>query len=288
MNKVGQNLAGLRVLDLSQVYLGPYATFLMAKAGAEVIKIEPLHGEPARRRGELGSSATLPFCMLNANKKNVTLNLKEQAGRELLIEMVKRAGVLVETFAPGVMDKLGVGWSVLHETNPRLIYGSGTGFGLSGPDRDTLAMDLTVQAMSGVMSVTGEPDGPPMKAGPAFVDFISGIHLYGGIVTALFERERTGRGRLVEIAMEEAGVHTLASNLGLMHQNQAVPPRTGNRHGGLSLSSYNVYPCRDGHVAIICMGEHHWQALCRSFGHDDILTDPRFATNARREHAADG
>jgi len=181
------------VLDLSQVYLGPYATFLMAKAGADVIKVEPLQGEPARRRADVGKSATFPFCMLNANKQSVTLNLKDEDGRALLIEMVKRADILVENFAPGVMDRLGVGWEVLHATNPRLIYASGTGYGLSGPDRDTLAMDLTVQAMSGVMSVTGEPDGPPLKAGPAFVDFISGVHLYGAVMTALYEREKIGR-----------------------------------------------------------------------------------------------
>lgn len=276
-------LAGIKVLDLSQVYLGPYATFLMAKAGADVIKVEPLQGEPARRRADVGKSATFPFCMLNANKQSVTLNLKDEDGRALLIEMVKRADILVENFAPGVMDRLGVGWEVLHATNPRLIYASGTGYGLSGPDRDTLAMDLTVQAMSGVMSVTGEPDGPPLKAGPAFVDFISGVHLYGAVMTALYEREKIGRGRLVEVAMQDAVVPTMASNLGLMHNNPgATAGRTGNRHGGLSISPYNVYPCRDGYVAIICMAENHWLALCKAFAADDILSDPRFENNARR------
>jgi CoA:oxalate CoA-transferase len=126
-----------------------------------VIKVEPLHGEPGRRRAEPGKSATLPFAMLNRNKHAVTLNLKHERGRELLFRMVERADVLIENFSPGTMDGLGVGWSRLREINPRLIYATGTGFGISGPDRDNLAMDMTIQAASGIMSVTGFPDGPP-------------------------------------------------------------------------------------------------------------------------------
>ncbi len=136
-----------------------------------MIKIEPPHGEPLRRRATPGKSATLPFAMLNQNKRAVTLNLKHPRGRELLFEMVRRADVLLENFSPGTMDDLGVGWSVLREINPRLIYATGTGFGIGGPDRDNLAMDLTIQAASGIMSVTGAPDGPPMKAGPTLVGF---------------------------------------------------------------------------------------------------------------------
>src|SRR5579862_9929147 len=206
-------LAGITVVDLGQVYLGPYATLLMAKAGADVIKVEPIEGEPARRRGKVGPGALVPFVMLNSNKRGVTLNLKTDAGRDLLIRMATQSDVLVENFAPGVMDRLGVGWTALSAANPRLIYASGSGFGLSGPDRDNLAMDLTVQAMSGVMSVTGFPDGPPLKAGPALVDFLSGTHLYAAVMTALFERSRTGKGRLVEVAMQEVVFPTLASNL---------------------------------------------------------------------------
>ena len=221
--------------------------------------------------------------MLNANKRSVTLNLKSPRGRELLVALVKRGDVLLENFAPGVMDRLGVGWEVLKAANPRLIYASGTGFGLSGPNRDSLAMDLTVQAVSGVMSVTGFPDGPPLKAGPAIVDFLSGTHLYGAVMTALYERSRTGKGRLVEVAMQETVFPTLASNLGLLHQVQGVVPvRTGNRHGGLSIAPYNVYPARDGHVAIICVVENHWGNLLTAMGRDDLRDDPRFATNADR------
>ena len=146
-------LSGITVVDLGQVYLGPYATFLMAKAGATVVKIEPLEGEPVRRRGKVGPGALVPFVMLNSNKRGVPLNLKASEGRGLLVEMVKRSDVLVENFAPGVMDRLGVGWSVLKDVNPRLVYASGSGFGLSGPTATTRD-GSTVQAMSGVMSVT--------------------------------------------------------------------------------------------------------------------------------------
>ena len=276
-------LAGITVVDLGQVYQGPYATLLMAKAGADIIKIEPPTGEPLRLRTALGRGASLPFAMLNSNKRAITLNLKSARGRELLIEMVRRGDVLLENFAPGVLDRLGVGWSVLSQVNPRLIYASGSGFGISGPDRDSLAMDLTVQAVSGIMSITGFPDGPPVKAGAAFVDFLSGIHLYAGVMTALVERAITGQGRLVEVAMEETVYPTLASNLGFLYNSDGqVPPRTGNRHGGLAIAPYNVYPAKDGYVAIICVVENHWQNLLAAMGREDLKDDPRFADNAAR------
>ena len=148
-------LEGVTVIDLGQVYQGPYATFLMAKSGANVIKVEPVTGEPLRAREKVGGGAVLPMAMLNTNKRDITLNLKSEKGKQLLIDLVKKGDVLLENYAPGVMDKLGVGADVLLQANPRLIYASGSGFGLSGPDRDSLAMDLTVQAVSGIMSVTG-------------------------------------------------------------------------------------------------------------------------------------
>src|SRR5216683_5208569 len=205
-------LSDVTALDFGQIFQGPYASFLRAKAGAFVIKIEPPRGEPGRRRAEPGKSATLPFAMLNQNKHAITLNLKHERGRALLDEMARRADVLLENFSPGTMDDLGVGWSRLHELNPRLIYATGTGFGISGPDRDNLAMDMTIQAASGIMSVTGAPDGPPMKAGPTLVDYMGGIHLYGAILTALYDRINSGEGRLVEVAMQETVYPTLAAS----------------------------------------------------------------------------
>ena len=275
-------LAGLIVIDFGQIFQGPYATLLLAKGGADVIKIEPLHGEPLRRRALPGKSATLPFAMLNQNKRAVTLNLKHKRGREILFEMVRRADVLLENFSPGTMDDLGIGWSVLREINPRLIYATGTGFGISGPDRDNLAMDLTIQAASGIMSVTGAPDGPPMKAGPTLVDFMGGIHLYAASLTALYERDRSGEGRLVEVAMQETVYSSLAASFEYYHRTGQPPPRAGNRQAGLSSTPYNVYPTADGHVAIHIVTEGHWKNLLKAMGREELADDPRFATNADR------
>jgi len=276
-------LHGVTVVDLGQIYQGPYATFLMAKAGARIIKVEPKQGEPARLRAGVGKSATLPFAMLNSNKQAVSLDLKSNKGKDLLRRMAAKADVLLENFAPGVMDRLGLGWTVLSELNPRLVYASGTGYGLDGPDRDNLAMDLTVQAMSGVMSITGFKDGPPVKAGPAFVDFISGIHLYAGVVTALFERSITGQGRLVEVSMQETVYPALASSLGFLYNSKGeVPPRTGNRHGGLSICPYNVYQASDGYIAIITVVEDHWTSLLEAMGRQDLHGDERYVNNAAR------
>lgn len=269
-------LKSLTVIDLGQIYNGSYATFLMAMAGARVIKIEPKGGEHLRRRASVGGAA-LPFAMLNSNKLSATLNLKTERGRELLRQMVRRADVLLENFAPGTMDRLGLGWDKLQEENPRLIYASGSGYGLSGPYRDYPAMDLTVQAMAGVMSVTGFADRPPVKAGPAICDFFGGIHLYGGVMTALVERSLTNRGRLVEVSMQEAVYASLSSNLGLFMGNEPLTPmRTGNRHGGLAEAPYNVYPTNDGYIAILCVGETHWKSLLAAMQRNDLANDERF------------
>lgn len=271
-------LQSLTVIDLGQIYNGAYATFLMAMAGARVIKIEPKEGEHLRRRASVGGAA-LPFAMLNSNKLSATLNLKSPRGRELLLQMVRKADVLLENFAPGTMDRLELGWARLQVENPRLIYGSGSGYGLSGPYRDYPAMDLTVQAMAGVMSVTGFADRPPVKAGPAVCDFFGGTHLYGGVMTALFERSLTNRGRLVEVSMQEAVYASLSSNLGLfMGSAPLTSVRTGNRHGGLAESPYNVYPAQDGYIAIICVGETHWKSLLDAMQRQDLANDPRFAS----------
>ena len=278
-------LEGVTVVDLGQIYNGPYCTFLMAMAGAKIIKVEAKGGENLRRRGVVGGAA-LPFAMLNSNKTFATLNLKSERGCELLRQMVKKADVLVENFAPGAMERLGVGYESLRSINPKLVYGSGSGFGRSGPNKNYPAMDLTVQAMAGVMNVTGYPDRPPVKAGPALCDFFGGVHLYGAIMTALYEREKTGVGRLVEVSMQEAVYASLSSNLGLHHSmGNSVPPRTGNRHGGLAESPYNVYPTADGHIAIICVSETHWKALLKAMQREDLLTDTRYADLKRRvEH----
>ena len=272
-------LAGIVVFDLGQVFQGPYATLLTAKAGADVIKVEPPHRESLRRRAPPGKSTTFPMAMLNSNKRAITLNLKHERGRALVFEMVKRADVLLENFSPGTMDRLGVGWAKLSRVNPRLVYASGSGYGLSGPDRDNLAMDLTIQAVSGLIITTGFPDKgrtrsrrfslrhPPLCRG----------------TTALFERERTGKGRLVEVAMQEAAYATLTSHIEAYWQSGNVPPRTGNRSH--ARSPLGVYPTNDGYVAINVAVEEHWHHLLVAMGREDLRSDPRFKTNADRiEH----
>lgn len=280
-------LAGVRVIDLTRIYSGPYCTFLMAMAGAEVIKIEPPEGETLRKRdGRHGAS--LPFAMLNANKRLLTLNLKSKRGAEIFTALLKSGDVLVENFRPGVMDRLGFSKAKLKEINPRLIVAQTSGYGNHGPYRDYPAMDLTVQAVSGIMESTGYPDGPPVKAGPALVDFAAGTHLYGSIVTALFARERTGRALTTEVAMMEAIYPTLASNLALaVSTEDEQVARTGNRHGGMSLTPYNVYRASDGYVAIICNNDRHWRALGKALKREDWAADPKYNPLAERVERMD-
>ena len=246
-------LDGMLVLDLGQIYNGPYAGLNLGFMGARVLKIEPPEGDVVRRRKR--EVEPWPLVMLNSNKESVVLDLKQPRGKEIFLELVAKADVLIENFAVGVMDRLGLGWDVLSKLNPRLVYGGSSGFGLDGPYRDLAAMDVTVQAMSGIMNSTGQPDGPPTKAGAAVCDFLAGIHLCAGILGALVQRERTGQGQRVEVAMHEAAVIALASAMGaVMDGDTSVPERTGNRHPALAMAPYNTYPCSDGYVAIFTVG----------------------------------
>jgi CoA:oxalate CoA-transferase len=268
------------VVDLSQIYNGPYATFLMAMAGAAVIKVEPPGGESLRRRAAVGGAA-LAYAMLNGCKQSIVLDLKAEAGKAALKRLVADADVLVENFSPGVMERLGLGWETLSAVNPRLIYASSSGYGRDGPYRDYPAMDLTMQAMGGVLHSTGFPDQPPVKAGPAIADFAAGTHLFGAIATALYARERTGEGQCVEVAMQDALYPTLSSSLGMVWgaaEGEPVPARTGNRHGGLAECPYNVFPTSDGQIAILCVGENQWCALAATMGRPELAGDARFTT----------
>jgi len=263
-------LAGVTVVDVTQIYNGPYATFLMAMAGAQVIKVEPLGGEYLRKR-DGRSGAGVPFAMLNANKRCISLNLKTDKGRELFLALAAQADVLAENYAPGVMQRLGLDYEAVRAANRRIIYASGSGYGQSGEYRDHPAMDLTVQAMSGVMNATGFPENPPVKSGAALCDFFGGVHLYGAIMTALYRREHTDEGTWIDVAMLEAVYPSLASNIGMTYSTHAESPaRTGNRHGGLSLCPYNVYPAADGYVAIICNNDKHWSALLDAMDRTDL------------------
>jgi len=278
-----QPLVGVTVLDFGQVYNGPYCGFLLAQAGARVIKVESLIGETLRARGEKASS-TYPFSFLNTNKQSITLNIKAPQGQALLKRLVRSVDVVLENFAPGTMDRYGIGADALRAENPRLIYAVSTGYGNApGPYRDYLGMDITLQAMAGVMSITGEEGGPPLKTAAAFADFIAGTHLYAGIVSALFACTQSGEGATVDISMQDCVVPTLATALGSYYvAGQQQPQRGGNRHPGRALAPYNVYAAADGHVAIICIREGHWRKLCAAMDNPDAAEDERFATMAAR------
>ena len=275
-------LDGVVVIDLGQVYNGPYCTMLLSRLGADVIKVEPPGGEPVRvRAGERGESHA--FSLLNGGKRGIVLDLKQPAGRSALLALAAGADVLVENFAPGVMSRLGLDYDVLHEVNPRLVVASGKGYATAGPYREFRAMDLTVQAMTGVLSATGFPDAPPVKSGAAVADFAAGAHLAVGILAALHQRERTGGGQFVEVAMQDATLPMLTSGLaGLLDSGGTRPERTGNRHGGMAYCPYNVYPAADGWIAVLCLNERHWQRLCDVMDRPDLARSPAYADNAQR------
>jgi formyl-CoA transferase len=274
-------LDGMLVLDLGQIYNGPYCGLQLSFMGARVLKIEPPEGDVVRRRKR--EVEPYPLVMLNSNKESVVLDLKQPRGKQIFLALAAKADVVIENFAAGVMDRLGLGWDVLHKLNPRLVYGGSSGFGLDGPYRDLAAMDVTIQAMSGITNATGDADGPPTKAGAAVCDFLAGIHLCAGILGALVQRERTGKGQRVEVAMHEAAVIALASAMGaVMDGDMSVPDRTGNRHPALSMAPYNTYPCNDGYVAIFTSAERHWHSMCRMLDRADLLDNPDFATTPGR------
>jgi crotonobetainyl-CoA:carnitine CoA-transferase CaiB-like acyl-CoA transferase len=280
-------LVGVTVLDFGQVYNGPYCGFLLAQAGARVIKVESPRGETLRSRGET-TGASSPFAMLNGHKECISLNFRSARGQALLRDLVMHVDVVLENFAPGTLERYGVGARTLRGLNPELIYASSTGYGRSGAHRDYRGMDVTIQAMTGVMSITGEGDGPPLKAGPALADFLGGVHLYGGIVTALYRRSQTGEGAVIDISMQDCVFPSLTTALGAYFvAGGQQGPRTGNRHQGLSVAPYNVYAARDGYVAIICIREGHWRGLTRAMGRPELAEDAQFADMRARAQNMD-
>ncbi len=282
-----QPLDGVTVLDFGQIYNGPYCGFLLAQAGARVVKVESPRGESLRGRvAETGAvaaalPASYPFALLNTNKECMTLNFKTEAGQALLKRLVRSVDVVVENFSPGTMDSYGIGSAALRAENPRLVYAAGTGYGATGPHRDYLGMDFTIQAMSGIMSITGDADGPPLKSGATLCDFLGGAHLYAGIVTALFRRSRTGEGAVVDISLQDTVFPTLATALGAYFLI-GEQGRSGNRHPGQGLAPYNVYPARDGHVALICIRDGHWRNLVAAMDRPDLADRSDFSTMTAR------
>jgi len=278
-----QPLDGIRVLDLGQIYQGPYCGMILSFLGADVVKVERPGGETVRDRSPDGETPEVQ--LVNPSKRGITLNLKTEGGKQALRDLIEKTDVLVENFRSGKMAELGVGYEDLKEINPELVYSHGSGYGNEGPYTHFPAMDLTIQAMGGVMHTTGFPDSPPVKAGPAISDFIGGIHLATGIVSALFQRERTGEGQYVEVGMYDCIYPTLTSPLSAWTKQIDAPPRTGNQHSGMAIAPYNVYEVEDGYLAIICIAERHWDALTELMGRPELADEERFSSKSRRaEH----
>lgn len=278
-----QPLDGVKVLDLGHIYQGPYSGLILSYLGADVVKVEPPGGETLRGRSP--ENEPVEAQMMNASKRGVVINLKTEDGKAIFKDLVEVADVVVENFSSGKMADLGLAYETLKEINPTLVYAHGSGFGDDGPYQGYPAMDITIQAISGVVHTTGFPDGPPVKAGPAIIDFIGGIHLASGILAALFQRERTGEGDYVDVSMFDCAYPMLMSPLAKWIAGMDVPPRTGNQHSGLSIAPYNIYEVTDGYVAIACISESQWERLARLMGEEWMLEEERFSSKlARANH----
>lgn len=274
---------GLTVLDLSQVLLGPYCTMLMSRLGADVIKIEPPTGDPLRQYRSVDGAVTAGFGLINTGKRGLCLDLKKEAGRDLFLRLVEDADVVVENFGPNTLERLDLSYDVLAGRNSRIILASGRGYGSEGPYRNYLAMDLMIQAVSGVLTTTGFPENPPVKAGVPIADLTAGIHLMAAIAVALYQRTHTGHGQHVTVAMHDCLLPTLNSPLGSwLDSGGTQPERTGNRHSGLAVAPYNVYPADDGWIAILALTDRHWQNLCTAMGREDLAARPELKANRDR------
>lgn len=286
-------LSHIRVLDLSRVLAGPWASQTLADLGASVIKIEQpdvgddtrawgppfLMNEDGSRSGESGY-----YLICNRGKRSVTINLKSAQGQALIRKMAREADVVLENFKVGTLERLGLGYEQLKAENPRLVYCSITGFGQTGPRAKQPAYDFMIQAMSGLMSITGEsddrPGGGPMKIGVPMVDLITGLYASNAILAALARREVSGEGEHIDMAMLDVGVTLLANQAMNYMLSGAVPVRRGNRHP--NIQPQRVYPCRDGHIIMAVGSDAQFAKLCSVLGHPEMAEDARFKTNAAR------
>jgi len=270
-------LSGLKVLDLTQVLFGPYCTMLLSDMGAEVIKIErPAAGDIARGNGPIVRGVSTYFLSLNRGKKSLTLSLDKPAGRALFLQMCQQADVIVSNFTPGTMEQLGLDYETVAKSNPRIIYALGSGFGQSGPYKSRPAYDVIVQAMGGVMSITGEENSPPVRPGISYGDITAGLFLCIAILAALQERQTSGRGQLIDISMLDSQV-AAAENAFVRYLNTGEIPRAlGTRHP--VYTPFQTFPTKDGHVAVALSGglKDQWPLFCAAINRVDLIDDPRF------------
>jgi crotonobetainyl-CoA:carnitine CoA-transferase CaiB-like acyl-CoA transferase len=291
-NSVAPNcLDGVRVLDLTQFEAGPSCTETLAWLGAEVVKVEnPKAGEPGRTLGSGPAPGTdsYYFMIYNANKKSVTIDLKSERGLALVKDMAGHADVFVENFAPAAIERLGLGWEVMHALHPRLVYGQVKGFGAGSPYENNLAFDMIAQACGGTMAITGERDGRPCKPGPTLGDTGTGMLLAIGILGALFQRQRTGQGRRVQVAMQDAQLQ-YSRGAFIQHARTGEPAmRNGAKSLAGGMAPAGIYPCKPGgpndYVYLFASpaNPQHWRRLLTAIGREALIEDPRFATPAAR------
>ena len=279
-------LEGIRVIDLTQVLFGPFATMLLSDLGAEVIKIErPEVGDIARGNGPVVRGLSTYFLSLNRGKKSVTLDLTTERGKEVFFKLVEKADMLVENFTPGTMEKLGLSYEAVRQHNPRLIYIAGSGFGQNGPYAQKPAFDIVIQAMGGVMSITGEEGGPPVRPGVSYGDITAALFLCIAALAALEERHRSGEGQLIDISMLDCQV-TVQENAFVRYLNTGEIPRPlGTRHP--VTTPFQAFQTRDGYVAVALMGglKDQWPLFCAAINRVDLIDDPRFSNGwLRTQH----
>ncbi len=282
-------LYGIRVLDLTQFEAGPACTEVLAWLGAEVVKVEnPKGGDPGRTTGAKGGKDGRWFVLLNANKKSITIDLKTPEGVVLLKEMAKKADIFVENFAPGTIERLGLGYEDLLKVNPRIVYAQIKGFGPGSPYERNLALDTIGQASGGSMSVTGERGGRPLRPGPSVADTGSGMLLTIGIVSALFRARNTGKGAHVEVAMQDAVMQFIRGAFAEHERTGKAAPRAGTKSAAVINVPSDIYPCNPGgpndYVYIYPHRNNplHWRRLLEVIGRPDLIGDPRYDTPAAR------
>jgi len=274
-------LDGLIVLDLTRVLAGPYATMVLADLGARVVKVEaPQGGDDARHFGPFVAGKSAYFMPLNRGKESIALDLKSAADRKLFEALVAKADVLVENYRPGTMERLGYGWERLQALNPRLVYAAVSGFGHTGPYSRRAAYDMVVQGMGGIMSVTGQPGGGPTRVGTSVGDITAGLFGLSGILAALYDRERSGRGMMVDVGMLDCQVAILENAIGRYLAEGKVPGPLGARHP--SITPFEAFATADGHIIIAAGNQALFVRLCEALGRPELACDPDFASNELR------